>query len=462
MRRHEARRLSFPGSTLADRDAKPVLARLIGRGLSLGRMLRRRRRSQVAVGLLVLSGAILVAFGSESRCWPWGGECASSAQVRHTGRDRATAHLARASRGRINFIRSATSAFDRYLTGASRKQRRWIASTYWRMRGFDPFFAKSGAIRWAPPTDFARDLYAIYRDGAADRALVERNPSWVLRDEEGNPLYIPSDCDGESCPLYAGDLGNPAFQAHWIQRASEILAKGYAGIFIDDVSMEMQISDGAGRLVVPIDPRTGKRMRDGDWRRYVADFTERIRKALPRAAIAHNQGQWWLDHSDPSVRRQVAAADMIELERGYNDVDLRGGGGPFSFESFMAHIDWLHSLGKSVILEPYGLNRAKQIYEVAAYYLTKSRRDAIASSYAANPGNWSRVWNTDLGAPRGKRYQWKGLWRRNYTDGIALVNPAGQPTRTVKTGRYRSFSGKRVGRVTLPAARGAVLLKGRS
>jgi hypothetical protein len=404
--------------------------------------------------------AVVVVSGSDSECRPWAQACLSSAQPLRADPPPAPRDRGRGGSGRIKFVRSATTSFDPYLTGSSKAQKRWMARHYWRMRGFDPFFARVGALRWAPPTHFAKDLYGIYRDSAADGALLNEHPDWVLRDDAGNPLYIPSDCDGESCPIYAADVGNPAFQRHWISRAKKIFAKGYAGVFIDDVSLEVMVSDGAANLVTPIDPRTRQPMREVDWRRYVASFLERIAAALPRRAeIVHNQGQWWLSHSDRYVKRQVAAADIIELERGYNDDDLTGGGGAFGFETFMAHIGWLHSRGKSVMFEPYDLDPAKQAYAIAAYYLTKSRADAIASSYAADPGHWSKAWDVNLGAPRGRRHRWNGLWRRDYERGIALVNQPGQPSRTVGLRAYRTVSGGRATPLTLGAAQGAVLIK---
>ena len=127
--------------------------------------------------------------------------------------------------------------------------------------------------------------------------------------------------------------------------------QGYAGIFIDDVNMEMKVSNGNGDFTRPIDPRTGQPMSDTDWRRYVAEFTEQIRAAFPDKEIIHNS-LWWMDHNDPYVQRQVAAADYVELERGFNDTGITGGTGQWSYENYLAYVDWLHSLGKGAVYEP--------------------------------------------------------------------------------------------------------------
>ena len=37
------------------------------------------------------------------------------------------------------------------------------------------------------------------------------------------------------------------------------IAKGYKGIFVDDVNLAFNVGNGAGQTVAPIDPRTGVR-----------------------------------------------------------------------------------------------------------------------------------------------------------------------------------------------------------
>ena len=192
-------------------------------------------------------------------------------------------------------------------------------------------------------------------------------------------LYIPFDCDGGSCTQYAGDIGNPHFRAHWIAEAKQQAAR-YRGIFVDDVNLEFRVSNGAGEDVVPRDPRTGAPMREADWRRYMAEFTEQVRAAMPNKEIVHN-ALWFTGTSDPFVRRQVDAATHVELERGVNDPGL-GGGGQFGYESFLGYIDWLHGRGKGVVLDSYADTRAEVEYELASY---SSPADAIRSAPPGAP-----------------------------------------------------------------------------
>lgn len=354
--------------------------------------------------------------------------------------------------GHINFVRDATSAFDGYTSGATTTQQQWIRDHYWRMVGYAPYFNQ--ALSWAPPTDFYRDLYAIYTDSP----LVQQHPDWILHDGAGNKLYIPWACNGTSCTQYAADFGNPAFRQYWIDRAKADLANGYQGVFIDDVNMLMRVGDGAGTFTRPLDPRTGQPMSDQDWRRYMAEFTEQIRTQLPGVQIVHN-ALWTADQNDPYVQREIDSADMVNLERGFNDSGLTGGTGTYGYETYLSHIDWLHSRGKSVLLGPYLSNASQRQYEIASYFLISEGSDAISSDYQADPDNWWGGWQTDLGAAQGPRYSWNGLLRRDFAGGFVLVNEPGATTTTVSLGAtYTDINGNSVSSVTLGARQGAVLV----
>jgi hypothetical protein len=354
----------------------------------------------------------------------------------------------------VRLLRNATSEFDKFITNPSPASQAWMRRNYSEMRGYSPYF-DNNAFEWSPPpASFYKDLYAIYNSPAGHQ-LIAAHPDWVLRDGAGRPLYIPYACSAGTCPQYAGDVGNPAYRAHWIAAARQTFdqsrtrspdGSGYMGIFIDDVNLEMKVGNGDGELVAPFDPRTGSTMTRPNWQRYVAEFTEEIRAAFPGAQITHNP-LWWLPHSDPEVRRQVAAADVIELERGFNDAGLTRGGGRYGYNTFLRHISWLHRRGRKIVVEPYLDTKAQARYEVAGYLLTRRAGDSISSKFRTEPpvsgGKWWRHWRTDPGRPRGHRKQRGGVWLRRYGRGTAVVNPPGASAKTIRFKRpHRSLTGK--------------------
>jgi serine O-acetyltransferase len=133
----------------------------------------------------------------------------------------------------------------------------------------------------------------------------------------------------------------------WIASARAKLAAGYRGLFIDDVNMAQRVSDGDGVYTMPLDLRTGERMDETAWQSYMAD-----------------------------LRRQLAAADYIELERGFNDASIVGGAGKFGWQTLAAFIDRRHADGRAVILDGYAGSAAGRLYGLAAYFLLNGGGDA--------------------------------------------------------------------------------------
>lgn len=357
--------------------------------------------------------------------------------------------------GVVHYAKPATSSFDRYSRRPSARRQAWMRAHYWRMRAYSPYF--DSRTRWYANAWFYRDAYALYRG----RRQAREHPEWILRDGRGRRLYIPFDCERGSCPQYAADIGNPAFRAHWIAGARASLARGYTGVFIDDVNMELRVSYGTGRAVAPRDPRTGKPMTLAAWRRYMADFMAQIRRALPGAEIVHN-ALWFAGDDDPQVRRQLLAADLIEIERGFEDAGLTGGDGRYGFGTLLGFIDRRHADGQGVILDGGARSATQRMYGLASYFLVSSGRDALASGTGGSPDDWwSEGYGADLGAAVSGRYRDAGgVWRRDFAKGVALLNEPGAPTRQVALpAGVRDLDGRPRSSVTLGPGTGAVLLR---
>jgi Hypothetical glycosyl hydrolase family 15 len=101
------------------------------------------------------------------------------------------------------------------------------------------------------------------------------------------------------------------------------------------------------------------------------------------------------------------------------------------------------------------------LYGLATYFLISSGIDALGNDAFGAPDNWwSAGYDAHLGAPAGPRYRSSGVWRRDFANGIVLVNEPGAPTRTVMAGAgYRDLNGIARSSVTLGPASGAVLLR---
>jgi hypothetical protein len=358
-----------------------------------------------------------------------------------------------ADAGTIRLARGAESNFDSYTRSPSSAQQSFMRAHYWRMRVYAPYF--DSRLSWYRDGWAYQDAYAIYPSAP----VATDHPDWILRDGAGNKLWIQFACGGGKCTQYAADIGNPDFRAWWIAGARNKLAAGYRGLFIDDVNMAQRVSDGYGKYTMPIDPRTGAPMSEATWQRYMADFMVQVRAALPGVEIVHN-ALWTVGDGTADLRRQLGAADYIELERGFNDAGIVGGTSKFGWQTMAGFIDRRHAAGQSVVLDGYADTAAGRVYGLANYLLLNAGGDAIANDAQSRPDAFWNGFDVDLGAALGPRYRADGVWRRDFTAGTVLVNEPGAPARTVSVGPgFHDIDGAERRTVTLGAASGAVLLR---
>jgi putative glycosyl hydrolase-like family 15 (GHL15) protein len=355
--------------------------------------------------------------------------------------------------GTVRLARGAESSFDAYTQSPSPTTQDFIRSKFWRMRTYSPYF--DTRLSWDSNAWAYQDSYAIYPNSAE----ATQHPDWILRDANGNKLWIQFACGGGACTQYAADIGNPAFRSWWIASAKAKLAAGYRGLFIDDVNMAQRISNGNGTYTLPVDPRTGQPMDETAWQHYMADFMSQVRAALPGVELVENS-IWTVGDGSADLRKQLDSADYVEVERGFNDAGIVGGSSKFGWETLMSFIDHRHAAGRHVVLDGYADTDAGRLYGLATYFLVNDGGDALANDAQTLPDSFWSGYDVDLGASVGNRYQSAGVWRRDFSGGLVLANEPGAPTRTVTVGPgYHDLDGVARTSVTLGAASGAVLVR---
>ena len=342
----------------------------------------------------------------------------------------------------IRLVQHTHPAFDEVIDAPTASAERWMRSSYHRMVAFSPYF--DARLDWYGRAWAYQDLYAIYPGSDVARA----HPDWILRDQAGRRLFVDYDCAHGSCPQWAADITRPAYRAWWIAQARRTLARGYRGLWIDDVNVDRAVADGHGRAVAPV-TRRGE-LTEADWARQVAAFATQIRAALPGAEIVHNS-VWFarrtneqLAGTDPDVLAQLDAADWVNVERGCSDPGLTAGTGEWSLRALLDYVDRVHQAGVPVIWQPYARTATQREYNLACLLLTRRGRDLLADQ-DARPSRWWAGFDIDPGTPTGGRYDWQALIRRDFTRAVVLLNPPGEPTRTVELdGRYARVDGAAV------------------
>jgi hypothetical protein len=367
----------------------------------------------------------------------------------------ATVAPALAEEGRVRFAKPAQADLEN--AGIAENQA-FIREHYWRVRSYGSSWSRY--LGWFPQTWHYKNAYALYNPRAYPPGHVsEPNPDWILEDADGRKLFIPFDCDGRDCPQYAADIGNPDWRRHWIQDAKAAVARGNGGVFIDDVTMWPRVSDGDGDIVEPIDPRTGAPMSELAWARYMADFVAQVRSELPGVEIVHNilwYGSPLEGALSPHIKRQIASADHLEIERGYDDT--HPGTSKWSWEACMRYVDYVHSQGKGIVADSYVDTREGAEYELATSLLVNEGRDSLSADWRDLPGDWWHGYDTDLGAAEGRRYAWNGGYRRDFQRGAVVVAPPGESVSGSLGGTFKDLDGRDRGSVSLSDKQGMVLL----
>jgi putative glycosyl hydrolase-like family 15 (GHL15) protein len=378
------------------------------------------------------------------------------AQLGFTGTEQGSA-------GKVRFLLRIDPSIDPFVGSGNAADELWIRTHWWRMMVYSTWFDKK--TRWYPGGLLYKDCSGIY---LKQQDLLSQHPDWVLKDDAGNRLFVQYNCkpDQKICSHYAADVGNPAYRRWWIGEARDVISRGYKGLWIDDVNMSWRISNGEGLFVNPVDPRTGRLMSEDDWRRYLAEFMEEVRTELPDIDIVHNAiwfaGPDGVRDRDPFIQREYRAADYINNEHGvYGNEGMRGGTGKWSYQVRLEYYDRVHSLGKGVIIDevaPESNTPQGREFTLATYFLISTGRDAVGNQKIHNSSEWWSGYDVDLGEPMAARKSWNGLYRRDYSSGMVLVNPPESAPRSVSlTSPLLTVDGARVTSLTLTAKQGIVL-----
>jgi hypothetical protein len=361
------------------------------------------------------------------------------------------------SPGSVNFGAMEEAAIDAYTVAPTPAIEQWFDTYFQRMAVYAPYFNTRTA--WYPNGLLYDDMYAV----APGTTVYNQYPQWIMHDQYGNQLYLNWGCSNGTCPAYAGDFANPAYRAWWISNAQATLSQGnYKGLWIDDVNMNMLVSDANGNTVDPIDDATGQPMTYDAWMGYVAQFMTQVRAAFPNIEITENviwfSGPVGVFDAYPAIQTQLATATNLNLERGItNDPNLTGGTGMWSIYNFFSYIDRMHALGPSVTLEEYQVTPAQQQYGLASYFLINNGNDRIGDM-STTPGSWFNGYSVALGAPTGPRTYNSGVFQRNFTNGIVLLGEPGLATQTITLpGTFQTLDGTWVSSVSLSGSQGIIL-----
>lgn len=362
----------------------------------------------------------------------------------------ATCITSASNQGCVHYEWNTSANTDQYTNTPSTAQEQWFQDHMYRILGYSGYW--NYRLSWFSNSWFYRDSSSLYR-WATD---ATQHPEWVLKNVKGQNLYINWNCGNGQCDQFIPDYSNENFRQWWIQQARDGLSQGFTGIFIDDVNLVMNLSNGT-TSDTPIDPNNGLPMTTANWEHYFADFLKEVRQALPNVEICHN-ALWFAGNgaplSDAAVAEEIQAANYINLERGFADTGLTNSG-TWSMDSLFSYIDAVHQLGSKILAEQYGFDGQ---FSLASYFLVNKGGDLFAND-SVTPYNWPSMYDVQLGTPIRGRWNWNGLIRRDFSQGIVMINPPNAKSITMSfPPGFTDLNGNSVTTVTLAGRQGIILM----
>ncbi|WP_372728083.1 putative glycoside hydrolase [Nocardioides sp.] len=289
--------------------------------------------------------------------------------------------------------------------------------------------------------------------GVGYHSSLRDHPEWFLRDRGGRQLEW-SDWPG----LFPMDVGDAAYQRSWRTNVlHELRSYGWDGVLMDDVLTTLS-HDVYDDLVSPTIP--------DDAAMYAA--TESFLAAVGPAIrdegfeVIANVAFQYDDYVDvlEAWTRYVTGWENEYFVKWSLGAAPRFVGADWNWKMLMSA--WCAERDVPLLAVTYSTkaDRAAQDFHRATWLLTWNGRTGSSMFVPEedHTDHWIPRATVEIGTPRGdRRHLRRGVWRRNYTEGVVLVNPTGARRVVRLHGRYRKANGRVVTKVRLRPSSGIVL-----
>lgn len=330
--------------------------------------------------------------------------------------------------GKVRLARADSSDFNIFTSSLDSAVQQSVNQMFQRLLVYSPGFDSNKS--WYDRGWAYTSLYGI---PVAEANAT--NDAYILRDQAGNRLYLEAN-------VYAANILDQNYRTAFIDNAKTLVAKGYRGLFIDDVNLNYKIQNAAGTTAIAY--QNGTQISLGEWQTAVGLFAEAIRSALPQTEIVHNS-VWSADSAgnylSDSQTRVINSAQAQFIESGIHQTGLTGGTlGIMTIQNQKRFIDRVHVLNKSVILGGVPAALAEKEYALAYYYLFSAGVDFISDNNVTPSAPYAG-YALDLGAPVGPAVRDGSVWTRQFARGYVLLNEPGGFLQTVTTTGYKDLRG---------------------
>jgi hypothetical protein len=295
----------------------------------------------------------------------------------------------------------------------------------------------------------------VDHDSPAGIGYVEadrHHPEWFLRDTAGRRIESRAYHD-----LWLMDVGSPSYQRTWLRNvAGELARSGWDGVAVDDVNTSPDYHAGDRTLAAyPSDRAYAAAMRS-----FLARIGPALRArgklVLPNIATEWPTGAaYWRDW----IRFTSGGIFEYWTKWGSDATDQFTGDGWAYRQQFLALTQRAGKIFIGVTYAPKSDVRS-MTYARACFLLDWNGGPSAlvfepSSPEAQDP--YDPTWTISIGKPRGPKKLVAGVWRREYTRGVVVVNPAETPAAVRLGGAFVRKGAGVVTAVRLAPATGLVL-----
>jgi hypothetical protein len=277
-----------------------------------------------------------------------------------------------------------------------------------------------------PPAYSAHDSFGVNYCYAA-----AHHPAWFLTDRSGHRLTYT-----DYARSAVMDIGSASYRSRWAANAiAAARADGFDGIYLDDVNTYPGHGID-GRIARYTDQAYGQAMAG-----FVAVVADRLR-AKGLLAVANVAANPWISWQRAAALRLAAHLTAYDREHYSRYGDICG---PFSehfnttatngtppVDYLLAYDQAVQATGAHLLGIDYGFAPTRQsdlstmVYGRSLFLLAWDGRPGSAYLFrpcgTVDPSN--RAWTVDIGVPAGRVVLKHGVYLRQYSRGLIVLNPS--------------------------------------
>jgi hypothetical protein len=286
--------------------------------------------------------------------------------------------------------------------------------------------------------------------GKTDRMMREWHEAddrdWFYRDEQGRRVKVYLN---KADNRYGLDIGNPEVRAFLAAKAKDIAARGYDGVFLDNVGVRYPYGYGVGKWVSAVPDGLTERK----WWDDSILMLRAIKQAVGDKIVFFNQVRGY----NPDVSFEfIAETDGAMDESWLSDGNFKAQ----QWREDVILIKRINQISKYTLPIAQGTSEQAAMTLFASYLLAKGGDHAYFSygPYNFTQWKWFSFYDVDLGQPVEDFCTSDGnVYQRRYERGIVLVNISNEPQTFALPVQYQTGTGEKVTSIKLSERSGRLL-----